>query len=99
MAMYSSTSPWATTRITQDYLDLLSIRPVSSEQDDYTYELSTYYNHRPDLLAHDLYGTPKLWWVFMQRNMDIIHDPIYDFVAGTKIRIPNKNSLFKILGL
>lgn len=99
MATYSQTSPWATTRLTQDYLDILSIRPVSAEVDDYTYEISTYYTYRPDLLANDLYGTPKLWWVFSQRNMDILRDPIFDFVAGTKIRIPNKNSLFKVLGL
>jgi hypothetical protein len=99
MAMYSQTSPWAYTGLSHDYLDILNIRPVSSEPDDYSYELSTYYNHRPDLLANDLYGTPKLWWVFMQRNMDIINDPIFDFVAGTVIRIPHKDSLFKVLGL
>lgn len=99
MAMYSQTSPWASTGLKQDYLDILNIRPVSAQDDDYTYELSTYYNRRPDLLANDLYGTPKLWWVFAQRNMDIISDPIFDFVAGTKIRIPDKNSLFKVLGL
>jgi len=51
------------------------------------------------LLAYDLYKEPKLWWVFMQRNLDTLQDPIYDFVAGTKIYIPKGDSLNKLLGL
>ena len=47
------------------------------------------YNHRPDLLAYDLYDTPKLWWVFAQRNMDIIEDPVYDIETGVEILLPN----------
>lgn len=99
MAKYSQTSPWFTTKTTQNYLDVLSIRPVSSEPDDFLYTIESQYANRPDLLAHDLYGDSNLWWVFTQRNLDIIQDPIFDFVPGVQIRIPKKSSLTTILGI
>ena len=99
MATYSQTSPWFLTKTKQNYLDVLSIRPVSAEKDDYLYTIESQYANRPDLLAHDLYGEASLWWVFTQRNLDVIQDPIFDFVPGTKIYIPKRSSLFKVLGL
>ena len=54
---------------------------------------------RPDLLAYDLYGEVNLWWVFAQRNMDTLQDPIFDFVPGVQIYIPKKTELFTVLGL
>jgi hypothetical protein len=99
MATYSQTSPWFLTKTKQNYLDVLTIRPVSSEKDDYLYTIESQYANRPDLLAHDLYGESSLWWVFTQRNLDVIQDPIFDFVPGTRIYIPKRSSLFKVLGL
>ena len=99
MAQYANTSPWYTTDSNKDYLDILSIRPVAAEFDDFLYAIEPQYAHRPDLLAYDLYGTPKLWWVFTQRNMDVIQDPIFDFVPGKSIYIPQKTALFRSLGL
>jgi hypothetical protein len=99
MATYSQTSPWFLTKTKQNYLDVLTIRPVSSEKDDYLYTIESQYANRPDLLAHDLYGEASLWWVFTQRNLDVIQDPIFDFVPGTQIYIPKRSSLFKVLGL
>ena len=99
MARYTQTSPWFTTKITQNYLNVLSIRPVSSEPDDFLYTIEAQYANRPDLLAHDLYGDATLWWVFTQRNLDIIQDPIFDFVPGVQIKIPKKSSLTKVLGI
>ena len=57
------------------------------------------YTHRPDLLAYDLYGTPKLWWVFAQRNMDSIKDPVYDIEAGLEIYLPKGPALKQMLGI
>jgi hypothetical protein len=37
--------------------------------------------------------------VFTQRNMDVLQDPILDFVPGTKIYIPKNSSLRNVLGL
>lgn len=99
MVNYANTSPWYTTKVVQDYLGILNIRPVAAEEDDFIYEIEPQYSMRPDLLSYDLYGTSKLWWVFTQRNMDIIRDPIYDFVPGTMIYIPKKTGLFKVLGI
>jgi hypothetical protein len=98
-ANYSNTSPWSNTAITQDYLDILSIRPVAAEVDDFVYVIEPQYSYRPDLLAYDLYGTPRLWWVFIQRNLDVLQDPIYDFIPGVEIYIPKKTGLLRVLGL
>jgi len=99
MAKYSKTSPWLNTPQNNLYLELLEIRPVPAEADDYRYTIENQYRHRPDLLAYDLYGTAKLWWVFVQRNMSVIKDPIYDFVPGVTIYIPKKTNLNKYLGV
>ena len=50
-------------------------------------------------IAYDLYNNTKLWWVFAQRNMDVIKDPIYDLVAGIKIYIPQGPKLRQALGI
>jgi hypothetical protein len=99
MAKYANTSPWYNTGSVQNYLSILRIRPVAAESDDFVYKIEPQYTHRPDLLAHDLYGSSKLWWVFIQRNLDILQDPIYDFVPGVEIYIPKRSGLFKVLGL
>jgi len=99
MTTYSASSPWAKTNVTKDYLDVLTIRPVSSEPDDFLYTIEAQYANRPDLLAYDLYDNAALWWVFTQRNLDTIQDPIFDFTPGTQIYIPKRSSLFSVLGL
>ena len=96
---YQNTSPWFNTKVVNDYLDVMAIRPVSSQVDDFLYTIQPQYTYRPDLLAFDLYGDPNLWWVFTQRNMDVIQDPIFDFVPGTKIYIPKNSGLKTVLGL
>jgi len=45
-----------------------------------------------------LYNDHRLWWVFAQRNMDILQDPVYDLRAGVEIKIPKGSNLRKILG-
>lgn len=99
MANYVNTSPWYLTPQSRFNLDILRIRPVPATATDLTYIIESKYKHRPDLLAYDLYGTPKLWWVFMQRNMSLIKDPIYDFEPGVSIKIPAKNQLMAALGV
>ena len=99
MASYNRVSPYYTTKENNFYLELLTIRPVPSEADDYRYIIETQYRHRPDLLAFDLYGNAKLWWVFVQRNMTVLKDPIYDFEPGIVIYLPKKTNLQKFLGV
>lgn len=97
--LYNNTSPWYTTQVTQNYLDVLSIRPVSAEVDDVLYTIGPQYQYRPDLLAYDLYGDANLWWVFIQRNLDVLEDPVFDFVIGKQIYLPKNSSLTTVLGI
>tara|TARA_X000000950_G_C13396638_1_gene450455 strand:- start:220 stop:522 length:303 start_codon:yes stop_codon:yes gene_type:complete len=100
MANYTAQSPWHKTKVRNgQYLDVLSIRAIPAQPDDILYTIDEQYTHRPDLLAYDLYNDQKLWWVFAQRNMDIIKDPVYDIEAGVQIYLPKGPSLRKQLGL
>lgn len=100
MAKYSETSPWYNTKFKgSEYLDFLTIRPVAAKSDDVLYTVEPQYHHRPDLLAYDLYGTSKLWWVFAQRNMNVIKDPIFDLISGVEIYLPQGPALRTALGL
>ena len=99
MARYSATSPYFTTSELPEYLDILSPRAITVELDDQSYTIERTYAYRPDLLAYDLYGTPRLWWVFAQRNPDEIEDPIYDFKPGVTIQLPKPANVSKDLGV
>ena len=100
MANYKKSSPWSsTTTVNNQYMDILTIRPVPAEGDDILYEIEEQYTHRPDLLAYDLYNDKDLWWVFAQRNMDVLIDPVYDLIPGTQIYIPQGPQLRSLLGI
>ena len=95
-----TSSPWYKTSIVNDeYLDVLSIRTIPSSNDDKLYTIQEQYTHRPDLLAYDLYDDFRLWWVFSQRNMDVLKDPVYDLVAGLQIYLPQGDKLQRLLGI
>ena len=98
--MYSPSSPYyKTSFVAGQYLDILSIRPIPAEADDVLYIIQTQYTHRPDLLAFDMYGDKNLWWVYAQRNLETLKDPIFDFEAGTEIFVPKGPKLKQLLGL
>jgi len=98
--MSKNFGPYSNTQINSaGYLDFFTPRPVPAAGDDVMYTITPAYTYRPDLLAYDLYGKKELWWVFAQRNPDIIKDPVYDFVAGTRILLPQGANLRKELGL
>jgi len=99
MAKYNITSPYFTTSQNNISLDFLVPRTLTAEDDDITYTIDRIYAYRPDLLAYDLYGTPRLWWVFAQRNPDAIEDPIYDFEPGKIIQLPKLSNLKNDLGI
>lgn len=93
---YNPNSPYyKTSQITKyvDYLDFWSPRTIPPNLEDTLVRIEPKYEKRPDLLAHDLYGTAQLWWVFAARNPDIIRDPIYDFKANVTIYAPTSNNL------
>lgn len=99
MATYTNTSPWYTTTVSNSHLNILNIRPVPATASDFLYTIQSQYTYRPDLLAFDLYGDASLWWIFIQRNMDTLQDPILDFVPGTQIYVCKLSDLTKVLGL
>lgn len=91
--------PYNKTKITPSgTLDILEIRPVPAYSDDVLYTIEPQYTHRPDLLAYDLYKDNSLAWIFIQRNLNVLEDPIYDFVAGTQIYIPSPERVKEELG-
>jgi hypothetical protein len=95
-----SLSPYGNTQVSSSgYLDILNPRPIPRSKDDILYEITTEYTYRPDLLAYIAYGHRELWWVFAQRNLDILKDPVFDFVAGTKIYMPQDRYLKNQLGI
>jgi hypothetical protein len=99
MPVSRNLGPYAKTPINpRGYLDILNIRPVPAAGNDILYTITQPYTFRPDLLAYDLYGSKDLWWVFAQRNIDVLKDPIFDFIAGTKIYLPQGELLKKRLG-
>jgi len=99
MAKYSSTSPYFATPQNAINLEPLVRRNFSMEDDDQSYTIERTYAYRPDLLAYDLYGTPRFWWVFAQRNPDQIEDPIYDFKPGVTIQLPKPANIKRDLGV
>ena len=99
MIRYSNTSPYYETEEFGTYLDILKPRTLTADSDDQVYTVERTYAYRPDLLAFDLYGTPRLWWVFAQRNPDVIEDPIYDFAAGVTIKVPKPGNIRTDLGV
>jgi hypothetical protein len=99
MSIYEKTSPYALTEIVDGYLDIINFRDIPYQADDFLFEIPATYTHRPDLLAYDLYGDSRLWWVFSVRNKDEIKDPIYDMESGKKIYLPKLSTLKEVLGI
>lgn len=74
-------------------------RPIPEFPSDEYIPIAPKYEYRPDIMAYDLYGDSKLWWVFAQRNPNKLLDPYNDFVAGLEIYIPRVETLKQFLGV
>lgn len=96
---YSKDSPYNNTAFYSFYLDVANIPSIPYNAADVLYEIDAIYRNRPDLLAFDTYGDAGLWWVFSVRNPNVLQDPIFDFIPGTVIYIPKKDTLAAVLGL
>lgn len=85
---------------TQGRLGIWIPRNVPASPSDNLVTISATYHLRPDLMAHDLYGDSRLWWVFAQRNPNTLSsDPLGNFVSGLQIYLPNENALKSALGI
>lgn len=87
---YKASSPYARTSQTSWYLNTMTRRNVLPDYTDVNIIVDRKYNFRPDLMSYDLYGTVDYWWVLVERNIDKIRNPIYDFKEGLSIWIPSK---------
>lgn len=94
MADYRPDSNYRNTRFVDNkYLDI-SDELVANKSDVVVnpIKIEAKYNQRPDVLANDLYGNPRLWWVFAEFNQDKLVDPILDLKTGMEINVPDKFS-------
>jgi hypothetical protein len=96
---YSKYSPYRGTNQDNGYLDLWTPKSIPFYADDMFFEVQSRYHHRPDLLAYDLYDTVGLWWVFAIRNPEIIKDPVFDLISGSKIYLPKISTIHTALGI
>lgn len=97
--LYDAASPYYNSEVTDNYLDVMVNRPIPKYESDFLFTITNTYEYRPDLLAYDLYNNSNLWWVFAQRNPNILVDPLFDFRAGVKIFLPNRATLETALGV
>jgi hypothetical protein len=100
MAAYKQTSPYFNTKlVNKQFLDIMENRYIPKNPQDIYWTINVTYNLRPDLLAYDLYDDANLWWVFAARNPNKLKDPLFDFVSGTSIYLPQATAIKEILGL
>jgi hypothetical protein len=91
MAKYKRNSNLRATPSNNRNLDLY-VPPLTPDFTQTTkFEIDQKYHKRPDLLAYNLYGDAKFWWVFALYNRNQLLDPINDFTLGTLIFVPNRN--------
>jgi len=99
-SMYPATSPYYNTDLVNNqFLDIMSNRPIPMDPSDVYWEITSVYEYRPDLLAYDLYSNSMLWWVFAMRNPNMLKDPYFDFVSGVNIYLPKLSAINQALGL
>lgn len=98
---YGRSSPYFSTPIINNkYLDILKFRPIPYDPTDVFMTITQVYEYRPDLLAYDLYGNSKLWWVFAARNPNVLGgDPYFNMKTGLGIYIPTQDTLQTFLGI
>ena len=93
MANYKQTSVYANTPINDVALGVFDPPEINITGNEKTIVLDRKYQYRPDLLSTNLYGTPRLWWVFKMLNSDKLNDPIWDFKTGIELLVPIKAEL------
>lgn len=80
------------------FLDVNRLPRVPQRLDDEEYTIEPMFENRPDLLANEVYGNPRVWWVIALRNLDVIKDPLRDFRAGVTIQLPNPDTVKRLTG-
>ena len=97
MATYKPNSIYALTPMDSGKLGIWEVPEVIITGNETTTTISRHHRNRPDLLSNELYGSPRLWWVFTFFNRDILRDPVWDFKAGTSIKVPSQDNVSKYI--
>ena len=63
--------------------------------DDTFFEVTAEFEHRPDLIAHEIYGNEQLYWVIAFDNK--MKDPFAQTTIGKILRIPDLENQFKTI--
>jgi|TARA_B100001093_G_scaffold336749_1_gene321597 hypothetical protein len=79
-------------------LNYKNLPGIPASLTDKEFLITKKYANRPDLLAHDKFGSAELWWVLVLSNLEIIKDPIVDFKEGTVIRLVTASRATQIVG-
>ena len=82
----------------EGFLDLNTLPKMPEDTFEVDYIIKESHAGRPDILATEIYGSPRLWWVFALKNPDIIKDPLNDFKAGVVIKIPSPETVKSLVG-
>tara|TARA_B100000949_G_scaffold208264_1_gene199971 strand:+ start:728 stop:1018 length:291 start_codon:yes stop_codon:yes gene_type:complete len=90
---YGTNSLYAQTPMNSNFLGIWEPPDIVVTGNETTITIGRHMKFRPDLLSHELYGTPKLWWIFKMINPDKLHDPVWDFVEGLEILTPSQADL------
>jgi len=98
MANYASSSNYSATTQNLKFLGIYQPKITNANLSDNAklVRIGNRYHRRPDLLAFDMYGNARYWWIFVHYNRDKLRDPINDFVAGLEIKVPSKSSAFGV---
>jgi len=99
--LYPATSPYNITNVVDgNYLDVMIQRPIPFNPSDVEYIVPKVYEYRPDLLAYDMYGDSRLWWVLAARNPNVLGpDPYFNLISGITIYLPTLSTLKNVLGI
>lgn len=82
-----------TTPISDNQLEPYVDMGIEMEDTDYFIQVEPKYEGKPGWLSNELFGTPRLSWVFMIFNPDTITDPITDLKGGMTLRVPTRDRL------
>jgi hypothetical protein len=95
---YPASSPYASSNQQSWRIGRYAHRDIPPASDDLVVVVETRHRFRPDLLSHDLYGSPAYWWVFAVRNPELRRDPVWALVPGLVISAPSRDYLSRVVG-
>lgn len=80
---------------TQKGLAAFDIKELFKSSNDILFTIPIDYQYRPDLIAKQFYGNPRLFWVLVYVNE--INDSPQGFTEGRTIRIPRVERVLELV--